>query len=125
MVGTQPCRPPVPDRSWAVVKVDSSQYDPVFIHSRREAVVIFCVWLAALLWAVPFCYLNGYGQSVDPSTFPTVLGIPAWLFWGILAPWLAADAVTIWFCFFYMQDDDLSKAGDAADEPGSRGEAEQ
>ena len=33
-------------------------WDPVFLHSRREALVIFAVWLAALAWAVPFCYLR-------------------------------------------------------------------
>ncbi len=87
--------------------------DPVFVHSRREAIVIFCLFLAGLLWAVPFCYLTGYPEQFDPSSFPAVWGIPAWLFWGIVLPWLLADAFTIWFCFWYMADDKLSPGGEA------------
>lgn len=91
------------------------EYDPVFLHARREALIIFLVWVAALLWAVPFCYLNGYGAGVDPAEISTVWGIPAWLFWGIAVPWLAADAFTTWFCFCYMADDDLGEAHEGAD----------
>jgi hypothetical protein len=92
---------------------DARDYDPVFLHSRREAVIIFCVWLAALLWTVPYCYLNGFTQNFEFQQFETVLGIPHWVFWGVAMPWLAADAFTIWFCFFYMVDDDLGEEGEA------------
>lgn len=88
------------------------EYDPVFLHSRREAAIIFGVWIVALVWAVPYCYLNGYldsGARVDPESLRTVWGIPSWVFWGIAVPWLAADVFTIWFCFCYMQDDDLGE----------------
>ncbi len=91
------------------------EYDPVYLHSRREALIIFCLWVTALLWAVPFCYLNGYGEAVDAATVSTTLGVPTWLFWGIFMPWLVADAFTIWFCFFYMQDDDLGEAHEGED----------
>ena len=67
----------------------------------------------ALIWAVPYCYLNGYNVA-DPENIKTVFGIPAWLFWGIAAPWIAANLFTTWFCFAYMQDDDL---GENPDEP--------
>ncbi|MBW3540439.1 MAG: hypothetical protein KY476_09220 [Planctomycetes bacterium] len=87
-----------------------AEYDPVFLHSRREAIVIFVVWLAGLVWAVPYCYVNGYVGNVEPESVATVWGIPAWLFWGIAVPWLAADLFTVWFCFWYMQDDDLGAA---------------
>jgi len=91
------------------------EYDPVFLHSRREAVVIFFLWVTAILWVVPYCYFNGYGGNVDPSTIGMILGIPSWLFWGIFVPWLVADAFTIWFCFFYIQDDALGEAHEGAD----------
>lgn len=105
------------------------EYDPVFLHSRREAVIIFGVWIVALVWAVPYCYLNGYldsGARVDPESLRTVWGIPSWVFWGIAVPWLAADVFTIWFCFCYMQDDDLGEERDEGEPPiaerGSRSE---
>jgi hypothetical protein len=44
-----------------------------------------------------------------------IMGIPTWLFWGIFMPWLAADAFTIWFCFFYMKDDELGEAHEGSD----------
>ena len=91
-------------------------YDPVFVHSRREAIVIFCTWLAALAWAVPYCYFNGY-HVAEPENIATVFGVPAWLFWGIVVPWLVADLFTIWFCWRFMKDDDLGAAGDEQDTP--------
>ena len=98
------------------------EFDPVFLHSRREAIVIFCFWLTALLWAVPFCYLNGYADNVNPENFSTTWGIPTWLFWGILVPWIAADIATAWFCFFFMKDDELGEA--SGDDETSRIEEE-
>ena len=95
---------------------DRPPYDTVFLNSRREAIIIFCVWAAGLFWAVPFCYFHGYIDDYDPQTFTTTLGVPTWLFWGIVVPWLVADVFTTWFCLCYMKDDDL---GQAADELGS------
>ena len=91
------------------------EYDPIFLNSRREAIVIFCLWLTALIWAVPFCYINGYQTDFDPATLSTTWGIPTWLFWGILVPWIVADLFTIWFCFCYMKDDELGETNEGAD----------
>ena len=93
----------------------SRGWDPVFLHSRREALVIFAVWLLALAWAVPFCYLSGYGAGGTPAT---MLGIPSWAFWGIAVPWILANAFTVWFCFRFMEDDPL-EASAAGPEQGS------
>ena len=86
------------------------EWDPVFLHGRREAAVIFALWILLLLWTVPYCYLFGYGEAVDPRTIATVFGVPSWVFWGVAAPWLVASAFTFWFCFRYMKDDDLGEA---------------
>ena len=51
--GPGPGRPELP----AMTREETGKpggWDPVFLHSRREALVIFAVWLAALAWAVPF-----------------------------------------------------------------------
>ena len=86
-----------------------SKWDPVFLHGRCEAAIIFAGWIVALLWAVPYCYLAGYGDAVDPANIETVLGVPSWIFWGVAAPWMGANAFTLWFCFRYMRDDDLGE----------------
>ncbi len=98
---------PPPPEQW--------EYDPVFLHSRREAIMIFCVWGVGLIWAVPFCYFTGYIDNFDSATFSTTLGMPTWLFWGIAAPWVVADIFTVWFCFWYMKDDDLGVAQEGLD----------
>lgn len=87
-------------------------YDPVFVNARREAIVIFSIWFVCLIWSVPYCYLNGYPGQFDASSFSTTFGVPSWLFWGIAAPWIVANVATIWFCFTFMQDDDLGTADD-------------
>jgi len=92
--------------------------DATFRHARREAILIFCVWAVALLWAVPYCYFAGFRGNagpIDPETMPLIWGVPSWCFWGIAAPWLAADVFTVWLCFFYMEDDDLGEAQEGAD----------
>lgn len=109
------------------------EYDPVFVNSRREAIIIFCTWLAGLLWAVPICFLFGYErgylatldwfpQSLLPAAdqftadqLSTTWGIPTWLFWGIAVPWVVADVFTTWFCFCHVADDDLGEAHEGAD----------
>lgn len=87
------------------------EYDPVFLHARREAILIFVVWVVTLFWVVPFCYVHGYAKEVDPETLRTIWGIPRWVFWGVAVPWVAADIFTVWLCFFYMTDADLGEEG--------------
>ena len=109
---------------------DDHPYDPVFLNARREAWIIFGVWVACLAWSVPYCYLYGYPPSdeeFNPETFSTYMGVPSWVCWGILVPWLLSNVFTIWFCFFYMKDDDLGVANEGSDlaEEISEMEAEQ
>jgi len=92
---------------------EEMEYDPVFLHARREAIVIFCTWLVALIWAVPYCYIYGYNVA-DPSQIKTVFGIPSWLFWGIAVPWIVANVFTTWFCFGFMKDAELVDCPDEA-----------
>lgn len=76
------------------------------------------MWGACLAWSVPYCYYFGYlgpDETVDSSNISLVMGIPSWAFWGIAAPWLAADVFTTWFCFWYMKDDDLGEAHEGLD----------
>ena len=91
------------------------RFTRVFLNSRREAIVIFGSWFVALCWSVPYCYFNGYGHTVDAETFSTTLGMPSWLFTGILLPWIIADLFSAWVCFCFMKDDELGSAGDEVD----------
>ncbi len=95
-------------------KEDHWQWDPTFLHSRREAIFILIIWALCLLWTVPFCYLTGY-MDLESGRLPwlaqvRVLGMPGWMFWGVAFPWLVAGVVTVWFCYRFLQLDDLGQA---------------
>ncbi len=102
---------PEHDSSW--------QWDPTFLHSRREALFILSIWALCLLWTVPFCYLTGF-MDLDEGRLPAlakvrVLGMPGWTFWGVAFPWLLATGVTVWFCYRFLKLDDLGQAPEEAE----------
>jgi fatty acid desaturase len=97
---------------------DQYEFDPVFLNSRREAWAIFMTWFVVMIWAVPVCYLMGYEPDIDSSNVSMIMGIPTWVFWGIVLPWLVADVVTGWFCFKFMKNDDLGTADDEHSDAG-------
>lgn len=84
--------------------------DPVFLHSRREALVILGLWAAAMLWVVPFSYFYGYHEVPNPDELELILGIPAWVFWGVLVPWIVCTLATIGLCVWFIKDEDLESA---------------
>jgi hypothetical protein len=110
--------------------------DVLLGNSRREAWIVLLAWLGSLIYTVSVCYLFGYlthepsGTSVGPDvasllgpltsfnrnpeslTTPLGLGIPDWVFYGIVLPWVACIALTLWFCFRYFSEDDLGSADD-------------
>ncbi|OHB79776.1 MAG: hypothetical protein A2V98_02720 [Planctomycetes bacterium RBG_16_64_12] len=89
--------------------------DPLVLHARREAVAILVAFAACLIWSVGWCYLAGYHEPAE-APLATVLGMPSWVFWGVLIPWLAADLFGLWFCFFFAADDPLGESEDETDE---------
>jgi len=79
--------------------------DPVFLSARREALVAVAIWAIATTYSVGYCALYGYGR--DPASLTYVLWFPDWIFWGVVAPWLACIAASLWFAFVLMRDEDL------------------
>jgi len=88
---------------------DAPQYDPVYLHSLREMLVILLLFSVACVWALCVSFSYGYQAGPDGSV-PTILGMPSWVFYSVLLPWLVIDVVACWFCFFYMKNDDLGEA---------------
>lgn len=90
--------------------------DPLLRSARREACVVFGVWLAALLYTIGYCYAFGYGRD---SQTPTLwFGVPDWVLWGIVLPWTLCTLVSWWFGLRFMSDDDLG--GEPEGELGPR-----
>ncbi|MEK6237255.1 MAG: DUF997 family protein [Planctomycetales bacterium] len=97
------------------------EYDPTFLHSRKEALIIVAAWAVCMAWTVPYCYLNGYNLDPDAAASEAILGVPRWAFWGILIPWIAASVFGIAFSMLWMKEDDL---GEDNPEPGAEKEQE-
>lgn len=91
--------------------------DPVVRSARREALTVLGVWLVALAWTVGYCTARGYSPETATTRF--VLGLPEWVFWGIVVPWFACIAFGCWFSSFGMEDAVLEEAHDTreADAP--------
>jgi len=84
--------------------------------ARREAVVAITVWLLVLVYSVGYCYTYGYDRSPENLTF--FFGIPGWIFWGIVVPWVSCFLFSIWFAFGLMQDAPLSDDDASQNESG-------
>lgn len=73
-------------------------------QSRRELWLILLAWLGCALWVIGYCTANGY--DLAPEEVSTVLGFPGWVFWGVVAPWMAANIFTFWFCLRFLKNDE-------------------
>lgn len=90
----------------------SRDTDPVLKNSRREAIIIGVVWLAATTYCCAYSYWAGYnrpGQALGRGDVHPILGMPSWVFWGFMVPWALCALFTFWFAGFYMSDDDLGQ----------------
>ena len=79
-------------------------------HARREGLLIMAVWALALAWSVGVGYVLGYRRAADEIGL--VLGMPDWVFWSVVLPWGLVLLFSVWFCFFFMADDDLGQDPD-------------
>lgn len=82
--------------------------DPLLRSARREAIVSLTLAALALAYTVGYAALFGYRRSEESLSF--VMGIPDWVFWGIVIPWLACLAASWWFSFWFVEDDILEHA---------------
>lgn len=94
----------------------TEELDPAYRSTLREAIVILGIFATALAYTIVYCQIHGYGR--DPATVVTYAGIPDWVFWGVFAPWAVCILLTVWYCFFFMVDDDLEP-------PAGQAEAER
>jgi hypothetical protein len=81
--------------------------DPVLRSARREALIVFSIWLAACIYTVGFCARFGYER--DPATLTFVFGIPDWVFYGIFLPWTVCTILSFIVSNFVIRDEDLGE----------------
>ena len=107
----------------------------LYENSRREAIVILIIWLVTTIYSSVYCYLFGYkshdmvasakgptlselvgdlpgwNRAAESLQLPLSLGIPDWVFFGVVVPWCLCIGLTFWFCLFFFVEDDLSADG--------------
>ncbi len=88
------------------------QLDPVFLAARREAKTVLTIFVAFAAYCLTVSYIFGHWEA-GGSEISLLFGMPAWVFWGIFVPWIAAIVVTGWFCFYFMESEGRD-TGDAA-----------
>jgi fatty acid desaturase len=87
---------------------DQAPDDPVYLHARREALVVFLAWVVAGVYTISVSFLLGYAGAAGERS-ATLLGIPLWVVWGVLVPWVVSVGFAAWFCFAFVVEDDLGE----------------
>lgn len=80
----------------------------VLRNSLRELRWMLGLWAVLLAWVVGYCSLVGYSDVGETPAM--VLGLPAWVVWGVLAPWIVATVASSWFAIYRITDDDLNES---------------
>lgn len=104
-------------------------------RAAYESAFILCVWCFFCTWVILYCAghylppesLPPEANAVEPADamiagptgdspeaprqplvpeFPTIAGLPVWVFWGIAVPWSVASAVTVGFALFGIKEED-------------------
>lgn len=88
------------------------ELDPTYSNSLKETKVILVIFAVWATYTLTVAYQLGYptppkSESEPAAELSTFLGMPSWVFWSIVVPWLAANIVTGWFCFGYFSNDAL------------------
>ena len=82
--------------------------------ARREAAVVFVIWLVAITYTVGYSYTFGYDRPVESITY--VYGVPDWVMWGVVLPWAVSTVAAVWFAVFFMTDEPLGEEQAPADD---------
>lgn len=64
---------------------------------RRGAVIGALIWALAAAWTLTASYTLSAERPLR-----TVGGVPHWVVWGVMAPWVTAFVVHVWYSVFYV-----------------------
>lgn len=87
------------------------QSSTILRSSRREATFVAIVWALACLYTVGYAGLFAYRRGAAPEL---VLGMPSWVAWGVIVPWVVTSLVTCWYAMRGIQDEDLGEEQEQA-----------
>lgn len=67
-------------------------------------------WVLFAAWTLT--YNHQFAGDVDGQPVAIVMGMPKWVVFGIVIPWVIALSVTVWFALSFMKDTPLEEQGD-------------
>lgn len=73
--------------------------EPSYRRTLKEAIVAALLWLGAGVWVISVSYWLGSGRPVR-----SIAGIPNWVVWGVLLPWVTLFLLHSWYSLFFLQD---------------------
>ena len=91
--------------------------DASFRQSRKEFLTMVVAWGVFALWSATYVGLNG--SQEEGESLRLVLGMPHWVVFGILVPWVFGLGFTIWFALCFMKDTDLESIEEGGNEGGA------
>lgn len=86
-------------------------------NSRREALFTVAVWVLACAYTVGYAGLFAYRRDAAPAL---TWGMPSWVVWGVVLPWIVCTAVTCWYAMCGILDEDLGEEAETAHANGER-----
>lgn len=78
-----------------------------FGQSLREFWVIVTAWIGFALWTTLAGSLLAFQRPDEGAPIATTFGMPRWVFFTVLLPWIAGNVFIFWFAVRFMQDTDL------------------
>lgn len=80
-----------------------------FSQSLRELWVIVGAWICFAIWTTLAGSLLAFQRPDEGSPIATVIGMPRWVFFTVLLPWLVGNVFIFWFAVRFMKDTDLEE----------------
>ena len=75
--------------------------EPSYRRTLKEAIVAALLWLGAGVWVIAVSYWLGSGRPVW-----SIGGVPNWVLWGVLVPWLTLFLLHTWYSLVFLRADD-------------------
>jgi hypothetical protein len=88
-------------------RVPKEEEDPLLRSARREMKVAVVFWVVCAGWSIGMGKLLAFRKLPDGAGVDMILGMPSWVFWVVMFPWILAIVFTLWFALRFMKDHDL------------------
>lgn len=90
--------------------------EPTYRRTLKEAIVALLLWFGAGVWVISVSYWLGSDRPVR-----SVGGIPNWILWGVLLPWVTLFFVHSWYSLVFLRaGDEEPPAGPPSKQPDGK-----